>query len=221
MSKLVRAASTCLRAFINSTIVSGVSIVVVDIVVGCCAYSLAKLHPRWGSVIFNYFLVAVTIPISLCLVPIFFLWQKLGLMNTLLGLIILYCGTNIPFDVIFMRAFFVGIPTEVIESARLDGCNEPNIVLRIVVPMAKPAFFTISLLVGLGTWNEFFYANAFIQTDALRTVATRYLAFVGQYSSDWTMICAAGLITILPMTILYFCFQRNFIEGLAAGSVKM
>lgn len=209
-----------LTAFRNSLLVTAVSIVVVDICVGLCAYSLAKLSPRGGNVVINYFLLAITVPISLCLVPLFFLWQKLGLMNSLLGLTIIYCGTNIPFNVIFMRTFFVGIPNDIIESARLDGCSEVGIVGRIIGPISKPAFFTVSLLVGLSTWNEFYYANSFIQTDSLRTVATKYLVFSGTFNTNWSMVCAAGVITVLPMVLLYLVFQRNFIEGIVAGSVK-
>ncbi|WP_246218426.1 carbohydrate ABC transporter permease [Litoribacterium kuwaitense] len=106
------------------------------------------------------------------------------------------------------------------DSAKIDGCNELQVMTRIILPLASPAFLTVILLVGLWTWNEFFFANAFLQSEDIKTVATRYLAFTGRFSSDWTMLSAAGVITILPITIIFLILQRQFIEGIAEGSVK-
>lgn len=106
------------------------------------------------------------------------------------------------------------------EAAMIDGCTEMQVFWKIMFPLAKPAFLTVDLLVVLWTWNEFFFANAFIQSDNLKTVSTRYLMFTGQFSSDWTKISATGLIAIVPILAIYFFFQRNFIEGLTAGSIK-
>ena len=207
-------------AFLNSLICLVIVIVVVVAACGCCAYAMVKLKPRKSRIVGNYFMFTMSISVTLCLIPLFFIWMKLHLMDTLHGLIMIYIGINIPLIVTIMRSFFLGIPDEILESARIDGCGEWEILWKIVVPVSKPIFLTSALLVGLAVWNEFFYANSFIQTDGMRTVATRYLAFTGQYSSDWSQICAAGVITILPMVILYLLFQRQFIEGLTAGSVK-
>lgn len=207
-------------AFLNSLLAGAVSIVVVVACCACCAYAMTKLKPRGSRLVSNYFMFTMSVSVTLCLIPLFYVWMKLRLMNTLRGLIFIYIGTNIPLIVTIMRSFFLGIPDEILESARIDGCGEWQILMRIVVPVSKPIFLTSSLLVGLAVWNEFFYANSFIQKDSLRTVATRYLTFTGQYSSDWSQICAAGVITILPMVVLYLIFQRQFIEGLTAGSVK-
>jgi raffinose/stachyose/melibiose transport system permease protein len=208
------------QAFVNTLLATAVTIIVVVIVCGSCAYSLAKLNPRGKTAVVNYFMFTMSVSVSLCLVPLFFLWMKLNLMDTLHGLILIYIGTNIPFTVIIIRSFFLGIPGEILESARIDGCSEWKTLWRIVFPISKPIFLTASLLTGLSVWNEFFYANSFIQTDSLRTVATRYLVFAGQYSSDWGKISAAGVITVLPMVALYLTFQRQFIKGLTAGSLK-
>jgi len=207
-------------AFLNSLFTVAVTIIVVVSSCGCCAYAMTKLRPRGSRLVGNYFMFTMSVSVSLCLVPLFYVWMKLKLMNTLEGLILIYIGINMPLQVTLMKSFFLGIPDEILESGRIDGCGEWQMLLKIVVPVSKPIFLTSSLLVGLSVWNEFFYANSFIQDDKLRTVATRYLAFTGQYSSDWSKICAAGVITILPMIVLYLIFQRRFIEGLTAGSVK-
>jgi len=208
------------KAFLNSLGIMFVTITVVIVVCGCCAYAIAKLKPKGADGVFNYFMFTMSVSVSLCLVPLFFVWMRLNLMNTHTGLTLIYIGTNIPFTVIIMRSFFIGIPDEILESARMDGCNELSVLALIAFPIAKPIFLTASLMTALSVWNEFFYANSFVQTDSLRTVATRYIAFTGQYSSEWGKVSTAGVITVLPMVILYLVFQRQFIEGLTGGSVK-
>lgn len=208
------------RAFGNSILCMVVVIVVVIASCGMCAYAITKLRPRGAQLVSNYFMFTMSVSVTLCLIPLMFIWMKLKLMDTLWGLILIYIGINIPLIMTIMKSFFIGIPDEILESARIDGCGEWEMLWKIVFPVSKPIFLTASLLVGLSVWNEFFYANSFIQTNGLRTVATRYLAFVGSYSSDWSKICTAGVITIFPMIILYLLFQRQFIEGLTAGSVK-
>lgn len=207
-------------AFCNSIICMIVVIIVVVGTCGMCAYAITKLRPRGAKVVSNYFMFTMSVSVTLCLIPLLVIWMKLKLMDTLQGLILIYIGINIPLIMTIMKSFFIGIPDEIMESARIDGCGEWQMLWKIVFPVSKPIFLTASLLVGLSVWNEFFYANSFIQTDGFRTVATRYLAFVGSYSSDWSKICAAGVITIFPMIVLYLLFQRQFIEGLTAGSVK-
>ena len=208
------------KAFLNSTLIMLVVILVVVAACGCCAYATVKLKPRGSRVVSNYFMFTMSVSVTLCLIPLMFIWMRLQLIDTLEGLGLIYIGINIPLIITLMRSYFIGIPDEIIESARMDGCGEWMILAKIIVPISKPIFLTSSLLVGLNTWNEFFYANSFVQTDARRTVATRYLSFVGQYTSDWSKICTAGVITILPMVVLYLIFQRQFIEGMTAGSVK-
>lgn len=207
-------------AFRNSLICMAVVILVVVVTCGMCAYAITKLRPRGAQLVSNYFMFTMSVSVTLCLIPLLVIWMKLKLMDTLQGVILIYIGINIPLIMTIMKSFFIGIPDEILESARIDGCGEWAILYKIVFPVSKPIFLTASLLVGLSVWNEFFYANSFIQTDGLRTVATRYLAFVGSYSSDWSKICTAGVITIFPMIVLYLLFQRQFIEGLTAGSVK-
>lgn len=208
------------QAFINSIIVGAVCIIVVAILGGLCAYALSKMEFVGANYIMVFLLITMSIPMGLFLVPLFYLWQKLHLMDSLLGVILIYSSTYLPFNVFLLRSYFIGIPKEIIESAKIDGCSELQVLMKMIVPLAKPAFLTVALLVGLWSWNEFFFANAFLQSEELKTVATRYIVFTGRYSSDWTMISAAGMITILPIVIVYLFLQRRFIEGMTEGSLK-
>jgi len=161
----------------------------------------------------------LAVPKGLYLVPLFYFWKKLNLIDTLPGIILIYSARFLPFYVLFLRSFFVKIPDDLIGSARIDGCSDIQMLVRIILPICRPAVLTVILLAGLETWNEFFFANAFLHSDENRTVATRYLAFTGQYMSQWPMIFSAGLITLLPFILLYLVLQRHFIEGLTTGSV--
>ena len=208
------------EAYLNSLTISSVAIVFVVLFACMAAYALAKMKFRGNGLVMTYFVLSMSIPVSLFLVPLFFIFKTVGLMNTQIGLIIIYIAIYIPFNIVFLRSFILGIPNVIMESAGLDGCSDMGIFWRIVLPITKPALFTSMLLVFLWTWNEFFYANAFITTGALKPVSTRYLAFTGTYATDWTLVCAAGMISILPIMMAYLIFQRNFIDGLMAGSIK-
>lgn len=208
------------QAFLNSAIVGVACIVIICISAGLAAYALAKLDFRGSNAIMGFLLFTLSVPIGLFLVPLFFIWKNLNLMDSLLGLILIYSAIFLPFNIFLLRSFFVAIPNELLDSARVDGCNELQVIYRIILPLASPAFLTVVLLVGLWTWNEFFFANAFLQSEEIKTVATRYLVFTGRFSSDWTMISAAGVITILPIMLIFMILQRQFIEGITEGSVK-
>jgi len=208
------------EAYGNSVLIGACTVVVICVFGGLCAYALAKMDFKGKGVIMTFLFLTLSVPLGLFLVPLFYVWQKLNLMDTRFGLILIYSAIYMPFQIFLMRTFFIGIPKEISESARIDGCNELMILQKIIFPIARPVFLTVALLVGLYTWNEFFFANAFIQTDSLRTVSTRYLVFVGNYSSDWSKISAAGVISILPFVAIYLLLQRRFIEGITEGSIK-
>ena len=208
------------RAYLNSILVGCSTVAIICIAGGLCAYALAKMDFKGKGGVLAFLFLCVSVPLGMFLVPLFYMWQKLHLMNTLTGLIIIYSAIFLPLNIFILRTFFLGIPKELSESARIDGCNEWMILMKIIVPIAKPAFLTVALLAGLYTWNEFFFANAFVQTEALKPVSTKYLTFVGNFSSDWSKISAAGLISILPFTVIYMFLQRRFIEGVAEGSLK-
>jgi raffinose/stachyose/melibiose transport system permease protein len=208
------------QAYLNSLLVGLVTIVLVCIGSGMGAYALAKMKFKGKDFVLLFLFLALSVPMGLFLVPLFFLWQSFQLMDSLFGLIIIYSAIFMPFNVFLLRSFFLGIPLEISESAKIDGCTEIGVMRHIILPISRPAFLTVALIVGLWTWNEFFFANAFIQSEELKTVATRYLSFVGSFTSDWSKIFAAGFISIFPIVVIYLLLQRQFIEGITEGSIK-
>ena len=208
------------RAYINTFIVAAVVIAVVLVVDGLGAFALAKLDFKLKNVFNGYFFVAISIPGFLYIIPVFSTMNKVGLIDTYWSLIIPYCAMQIPFNIILLKTFLSGIPRELEEAAKIDGCNELSSFLRITVPIAKPIFLTVALLIFVAVWNEFLWSNTFISTESMKTIATRFVKFTGQYSSNMARIYTASVISMVPVCVLYLIFSQRFIEGMTSGSVK-
>ena len=207
-------------AYFNSLLTAAVVIVVVLTVVGFGAYATSKLQFKLRGFFVAYFFVANSLPGFLYIVPDYFMMNKIGLVDTRWSLMIVYTAINIPFNMLLLRTFLSGIPRELEEAAKIDGCNELNSFLKITLPIAKPMFLTIAILVFVNVWNEYLWSNTFITSDALKLVATRFVKFTGEYGSNMARIYTASVITVAPVIILYLFFSRKFIEGMTSGSVK-
>ena len=179
-------------------------------VVGFGAYATSKLQFKLRGFFVAYFFVANSLPGFLYIVPDYFMMNKIGLVDTRWSLMIVYTAINIPFNMLLLRTFLSGIPREL----------ELNSFLKITLPIAKPMFLTIAILVFVNVWNEYLWSNTFITSDALKLVATRFVKFTGEYGSNMARIYTASVITVAPVIILYLFFSRKFIEGMTSGSVK-
>lgn len=208
------------QAYINSLLIAAVVIVVVLAVAGLGAYSISKLEYK-GRGFFNaYFFVAISLPGFLYIVPDYFIFNKLHLIDTRVGLMLVYIAMQIPFNMLLLKTFLAGIPRELEEAVKIDGCNELDSFMKITLPIAKPMFLTVAILVFVNVWNEYLWSNTFVTTEIIKPVATRFVKFTGEYGSDMAKIYTASVITIAPVIILYLLFSRKFIEGMTSGSVK-
>jgi raffinose/stachyose/melibiose transport system permease protein len=207
-------------AYYNSIVISAAVIILVLTIVGLGAYALSKLQFKGREFFIAYFFVGISLPGFLYIVPDYFLFNKFGLLNTRFALVLLYTAGAVPFNMLLLRTFLGSIPRELEEAAKIDGCNELSVFLRITVPIAKTIFLTVAILVFVSCWNEFLWANTFILDDHLKPVSTRFVKFVGQYSSNMARIYTASAIAILPIIVMYVLLSRRFIEGMTSGSVK-
>jgi raffinose/stachyose/melibiose transport system permease protein len=187
---------------------------------GMAAYSLAKLDLPGAGLLTLYLLIGTSLPLQLYLVPLFFTWQRLGLINNLFGLILIYIATNAPFAVFLLRSYMLQLPRDFEDAARVDGASEWQVFTRVVVPLSWPGFLTVGLVVALSVWNEFLLATVFLTEQHLFTVVTSYYNFATRFSRDWTMTSAAALMMILPVIVIFLTLQRRFIEGLTQGGLK-
>ena len=205
---------------VNSILVVLGTVAGVCVIAGLAAYALARLDVPGGNFFSLYLLVGTSLPFALFLVPLFFLWNKLGLIDNLFGLILIYWATSSPFATFLLRSYMVAVPVDFEDAARVDGANEWQVLRLVVLPMVMPGFLTVGLVAGLGAWNEYLFATTFIHKTALKTVITSYQAFSGRFASDWGLISAAALIIIIPVLIFFLALQRRFIEGLTQGGLK-
>lgn len=184
------------RAFLNTVIINCVAIVVVLFADVTAAYGLTKLN-IFGKEFFNaYFVMGVSVPSFAIIVPLYFFFDKIGLVNNRIGMIIIYSAIFMPFTLLFMRSFYLGIPRSLEEAALIDGCSEAGALRRVTLPLAMPMVTTAALVVFVNSYNEFLFANVFLQQKDLRTVALSFYSFVGQYSSDLGTVFALSLIHI-------------------------
>ncbi len=187
---------------------------------GLAAYSIAKLKLPGGDLLTLFLLISSSLPVQLFLVPLFFLWRSLGLVNNLFGLIIIYIAVQSPFAIFLLRSYMIQIPGDFEDAARVDGADELQVFARVVVPLSWPAFMTVGLVVGLNVWNEFLLATVFLTDQKLYTVVTSYYNFASTYFTDWGQISAAAVMMITPLMILFLLLQRRFVEGLTQGGLK-
>jgi raffinose/stachyose/melibiose transport system permease protein len=211
---------TFTSGLLNSLFVSAVTVIVVCVCAGLTAYSLARLDPPGGSVVITYYLIASTVPGILFLVPLFVVWSHLGLTNSLPAIALLYVALYLPYATLLLRSYFVNLPREIEEAALVDGASEAAVFVRVVLPMSWPAFSTVALIVSIWSWNEFLFAITFLQDPGRQTIAVHYLAFTGQYLTNYAYLASGGVIMILPAIILFLSLQRKFIEGLSSGGMK-
>lgn len=187
---------------------------------GLAAYSLARLKPRGNNGVMVYMLAVSTLPIWLYIVPLFFLWRQIGLLNNYLGLILLYVALNSPFAIFLLRSFMIRIPREIEEAAIMDGASKLRVFTKVILPISWSGFLTVGLVVALNVWNEFQVAFVLINDREKLPIATSFFSFQQEFGNDWTLTSAVGVLVILPVLALFFLFQRKFTDGLVQGSVK-
>jgi raffinose/stachyose/melibiose transport system permease protein len=204
----------------NSAVLVLGTVVGVLVLGGLAAYSLARLNPAGSSWLMFYLLVVSTLPLWLYLVPLFFLWRTLGLINSRFGLIIIYVALHAPFAIFLLRSYMVQLPADFEDAARIDGANELQVFTKVVLPLTWPGFLTVGLVVALAVWGEFPLALIFVNDPDLFPVATSYFKFTSRFSRDWGLTSAAAVMMLAPVLIIFLSLQRRFIEGLTQGGIK-
>ena len=187
---------------------------------GLAGFSLARLKPKGSNLFLIYLLVGVSIPAQMYILPLFLMWKQMNLMNTHIGLIIIYAGLNMPFATFLIRSYMVDLPEDLFDSAKMDGANTFQAFLLIAVPLSWPVFLTTALVVGLAVWNEFLFALTFIQDQSSKPISTILFAFQSRFENDWGLVSASAVMMVAPIAILFMFFQKRFIAGLTSGATK-
>ena len=204
----------------NSIILTAFTILFVLIFAGMAGFALARLRLRGADYISFYFLVGTAVPPQFYMVPLFILWRTLGMINTFHGLIIIYVAQFSPFSTYLLRSYMVSIPQEFVDAARIDGASNWQVFHKVIMPLSWPGFLTAGLVVGLGVWNEFLFAQTFLPRPEFKTIVTSLYAFQQRDGREWGLTNAGSVIMITPVIILFLALQRRFIEGLTQGGLK-
>ncbi|MBB5551242.1 carbohydrate ABC transporter permease [Rhizobium sp. MC63] len=182
------------------------------------AYAFAKLNFPYKNTLFLGYIATIAMPWQVYMVPQFLLMREFGLNNTHLALICLQAFTA--FGVFLMRQFYMSIPTELCEAARIDGMNEYQIWARIMLPLSKPALSTLTIFTFVSTWNDFLGPMIYLTKTELKTVQIGLRMFISQYSAEYGLIMAASVVALVPVLIVFLALQRFFVEGIASTGLK-
>jgi multiple sugar transport system permease protein len=206
--------------FVNSLVISLTS-TVISVAVGMMGgYAFARFRFRGKTGLFLGLMLSRTVPGIALSLPLFMLWSRLGLLDTKLGVIIVYLAMNIPFSVWLTDGFFRQIPAELTEAAQIDGSTRWQAFWRIEFPLARSGLATAGIFAFLTSWNEYALASQLTRTTASKTMPVGLMDFTAQFTVDWTGMCAMAVLIIVPALVLTFIVQKHLIAGLTFGGVK-
>jgi raffinose/stachyose/melibiose transport system permease protein len=208
------------RMIFNSITVAVIATLLNIMVAAMLSYCISRFKFRGREVIFTFFSVGVLVPLNALMVPYFTIFSKIGLLDSLASLIILYAAIGLPISTFIVRGFMLGLPAEIEEASFIDGCGFYGRFFRIVLPLTKTGLVTAGTFEFLTCWNEFVYANLLTSSPATKTIQIGIRYFTNQFTTDYVSMYAAIVISIAPSIIGYMLFQKQVISGLTSGAVK-
>lgn len=182
------------------------------------AYSFAKLEFKHRKTLFLAYIATIAMPWQVYMVPQFIMFRKMGLNDKLLAMVCLQAFSA--FGVFMMKQFYEDIPNELCEAARIDGMTEYGIYLRIMLPLSKPALSTLTIFTFVNTWNDYLGPLIYLRSESKKTIQLGLKMFISQYSSDYGLIMAGSVLSLIPLIVMFLFFQKYFVEGVAATGIK-
>lgn len=182
------------------------------------AYSFAKLDFKHKNALFLAYIATIAMPWQVYMVPQFIMMRSMGLNDKLLAMICLQAFSA--FGVFLMKQFYEGIPSELCEAARIDGMSEYKIYAKIMLPLSKPALSTLTIFTFVNTWNDYLGPLIYLKTENKKTIQLGLKMFIGQYSSEYGLIMAGSVVSLVPVIIVFLCLQKYFVEGVASTGLK-
>ena len=182
------------------------------------AYAFAKLNFKGRDTLFLCYIATIAVPWQAYMIPQFVEFRSIGLYDNLQAIMVLQAFSA--FGVFLMRQFYQGVPTDLCEAARIDGLSEYGIWFRIMLPLSKAAIATLVIFTFVGTWNDYMGPMIYLTHDSVKTVQVGLRRFIQENSSDYHLIMAASMVSLIPVSIVFLCLQKYFIEGIATSGLK-
>ena len=206
--------------FTNSLMVTVGAVALSTVVSTMAAYALARCRSRFFTILESVFISGLMLPIHLAILPIFYLLDGFGLVDSRLGLTLVYAASVVPFSIFVLTTFFRQLPPELEEAARIDGANSWQMFLRIMVPMVRPAVATVVVFRFVPIWNDFLFPLVLLRSREKYTVPVGLTTFFGEFSTDWSSLFAGLVIATVPLIVLFLVATKQIVAGLTAGMSK-
>lgn len=211
------------RYFMNSILCTGVPCVLIILISAPAAYVLAKKTFLGKKLTFNAFVLGMSVPQVMVIIPIYCWFVRADLVGHMITLLVLYTAMNVPYTVFFLTSFFTTVPTSMAEAAMIDGCTESKALWKVMIPLASPGIITVTIFNFMVIWNEYFMALIFANgNDKIRTLSMGLQSIITAmtYTGDWAGLFAAVIMVLLPTLILYLLLSEKIVAGITSGGVK-
>lgn len=208
------------KFLLNSVFITSITLVLVMLISSMAAFAIVKLKWKASRATFIYFIIGLMVPLQATLIPLFVLFSKLNLLNSHLGLILIYTAFGLSTPILILFGFMMGLPREMMEAAVMDGCSVHGVFWRIMIPVMQPALMTVGILSFVNIWNELLVALIFLSDMRKMTLPVGLLSFQGEYSTNFAPMFAAIVMATVPTLIVCYIFSKRIIAGLTAGAIK-
>lgn len=205
---------------LNSVLVTSLAIALTIVVCLAAAYPLSRYRLWWTAPMLLVFLVGIMIPVRLASVGIFTTMKELHLLDSHLGLVLVFAALRIPFAMLIFAGFMRAIPVELEEAARLDGAPEWRVLVNVLIPQMRPAIGVVTVFTGIAVWNDFYFPLLFTFSDEKKTLTLGLAGFVGQYNTDWGMLFAGLTMALVPLVLLYSLASGQIQRAMGAGAFR-
>lgn len=214
------ASSDTLRGFKNSLIIACGATVIATVFSIPAAYGLARFRFKGKKILILYFLMTQMLPSTLILTSLYIMFSKMGLLNSYLAPILADATLGIPFSIIILRTYFLAIPKELDEAAKIDGCNSITSFTKVMLPIASPGIIVAAVFSFVYAWGDLIYGITFIMNPNMRPITSSIYNYVQQYQTLWNSTMAFGIIAIMPVILIFIFMQKYIVSGLTNGAVK-
>ena len=207
-------------AFLNTLLYAAVSVTVMALLSTITAWAIARGTRKIFKISFLYFIIGILVPSQALMLPIYQIWNSFGLINTRVGLILLYISTGMSFGIFLQTNFMSTIPIELEEAARIDGCNVYQTFFKVVLPLMRSSMATLIIVQAFSIWNEFMLTSLMLSRENLRTVTLALKLLFSDFAKDYSTAMAGIILSAIPIIILFLSMQSQFIKGMTVGAVK-
>ena len=207
-------------AFLNSLFYTAVSVLIMALLCTMTAWAIARGKNRFFQFALVYFVIGILVPSQALMLPIYQIWNGLGMVNSRVGIILLYISTGMSFGIFLQTNFMSTIPVELEEAARIDGCSVYRTFFSIVLPLGKASMATLIIVQSFTIWNDFLLTSLMVSRENLRTVTLALKLLFSEQAKDYSTAMAGILLSAIPVIIVFLCLQKQFIKGMTVGAVK-